>query len=355
MKSLRCPNRSCQLSRKVGAGSIIRFGFYTTKSGKRRRFRCRTCRKTFCSNTATPYHRLQHPRATFDEVATLSVEGLNKSAIARVKRIAWNTVHRWLQKAAGTCRRFNDRKINGIAITELQADEIRTIIHDKEQPIWIFAAIEVWSRLWPATVVGRRSYRNTLTLFRDISSRTNLERVPLIATDGFAFYAKVIRRVFGPACLYGQVIKTRRNDRIVKVERRAIIGADWRLEKMLAESEDSSKLNTSFIERLNLTIRQGSAYLSRRTICHARWKERLEDHLELIRCYYNFVRPHRALKFGREVRTPAMQAGLTTRRLTFREIFSSTMSFLALQNITLVFFDSTMLVNVDDSRLSMAA
>jgi hypothetical protein len=56
---------------------------------------------------------------------------------------------------------------------------------------------------------------------------------------------------------------------------------------MLADSEDSSKLNTSFIEWLNLTIRQASAYLFRRTICHARWKEHLEDHLELIRCYYN--------------------------------------------------------------------
>ena len=111
----------------------------------------------------------------------------------------------------------------------------------------------------------------------------------------------------------GQVIKTRRNNRIMKVERRAVIGAAWRFEQALRDSEDSSKLNTSFIERLNLTIRQGSAYLFRRTICHARWKERLEDHLELFRCYYNFVRPHRALKFGREVRTPAMQAGLTTR------------------------------------------
>jgi hypothetical protein len=29
--------------------------------------------------------------------------------------------------------------MNGIAITELQADKIRTIIHGKEQPIWIFA------------------------------------------------------------------------------------------------------------------------------------------------------------------------------------------------------------------------
>jgi hypothetical protein len=129
----------------------------------------------------------------------------------------------------------------------------------------------------------------------------------------------------------------------------------WRLEEALRNSEDSSKLNTSFIERLNLTIRQGSAYLCRRTICHARWQERLEDHLELLRCHYNFVRPHRALKFGREVRTPAMQAGLTSRRLTFREIFSSTMHFLVLQNVTVVFFDSALLVNVDDSHLSMAA
>ena len=39
---------------------------------------------------------------------------------------------------------------------------------------------------------------------------------------------------------------------------------------------------------------------------------------------YNFVRPHGALKFGREIRTPAMQAGLTTRRLTFRDIFLAT-------------------------------
>ena len=50
----------------------------------------------------------------------------------------------------------------------------------------------------------------------------------------------------------------------------------------------------------------------------------LDEHLELLRCYYNFVRPHGTLKFGREIRTPAMQAGLTTRRLTFRDIFLAT-------------------------------
>ena len=66
---------------------------------------------------------------------------------------------------------------------------------------------------------------------------------------------------------------------------------------------DSSKLNTSSVERLNLDP-TGLGLSFRRTISHARRKERLEDHLELLRSYNNFVRPHRALKFGDEIRTP---------------------------------------------------
>ena len=65
------------------------------------------------------------------------------------------------------------------------------------------------SRLWPSTVTGRRSYRNTLALLRDIANRMEFERLPLIVTDGFDFYEKVVRRVFGPAVLYGQVLKMR--------------------------------------------------------------------------------------------------------------------------------------------------
>ena len=321
MKNLSCLNLECPLHGKVGSGRIIRHGFYRTRSGKRRRYRCVECGKTFSSTKGTPYYRLQHRRATFDVVIALRVEGVSISGISRVEGIAWNTVARWLERAAQVCRRFNDETVTGFAVEELQADEIRTFVGAKTQPTWIFAAIEVWSRLWPSTVVGRRSYRNTLVLIRDVWSRMDFLRFPLIVTDGFDFYAKVVRRVFGPACLYGRVLKTRRNDRIVKVERRELVGAAWRFEEALNNSEDSSTLNTSFIERLNLAIRQGSAYLRRRSPCHARSKETLEGHLELLRCYYNFVRPHRALKFGREVRTPAMQAGLTTRRLSFRDIF----------------------------------
>ena len=182
----------------------------------------------------------------------------------------------------------------------------------------------------------------------------NLEVIPLITTDGFKFYERVIGRVFGPACVYGQVIKTRRNDRVVRVERRAVIGAG-RLKQALRNSEDSLKLNTSFVERLNLTIRQGSSYLGRRTICQARWKQCLNDHLELLRCHYNFVRPHRALKFGREVRTPARQAGLTKRALTLREIFSSRELFVASKNVLLALFETARPVSFAIRGMRLAA
>jgi len=92
---------------------------------------------------------------------------------------------------------------------------------------------------------------------------------------------------------------------------------------MLLRSEDSDKLNTAFVERHNLTIRRDCAYLHRRTTAHARCADRLREQLELLRCYYNFIRPHMALKFGRLTKTPAMQAGLVDRRLTFRQVFTS--------------------------------
>ena len=218
----------------------------------------------------------------------------------------------------------------------------------------MFAAIEVWSRLWPSTVVGRRSYRNTLALVRDVATRMKFVTGPFIVIDGFEFYGTVVRRVFGPAALYAQVIKTRRHDRLVRVERRAVIGTAWRFADALHRSEDSSTVNTSFIERLNLTIRQSSAYLLRRTLAHARSADTLEAHLEPLRCYYNFVRPHRALKFRRETRTPAMQAGLAPRRLTLRDIFVS-LRRVVLWLSDVVFADSRRTAAAAVIRLPVAA
>jgi len=54
-----------------------------------------------------------------------------------------------------------------LTLGELQADEIQTIVGGNKQSIWVLVVIDVWSRPWPATVVGKRTYRNTLDLFRN--------------------------------------------------------------------------------------------------------------------------------------------------------------------------------------------
>ena len=114
---------------------------------------------------------------------------------------------------------------------------------------------------------------------------------------------------------------------MIQVEQRLRIGSESELNDMLLNSEDSETLNTSFVERHNLTIRQGSSYLSRRSVCYARDQRYLENHMALLMCYYNFVRRHGALKFEKETRTPGMQAGLVSKRLSFRDIFTSREAF----------------------------
>ncbi len=251
------------------------------------------------------------------------MEGLSIAAIARIERLSWNTVARWLAKATEAAKSFNTQRLRGFELLVFQADEMRTFALGKDRPTWIYTTMEVSSRLWPTTNVGSRGYQATLSVMRDVAARALPGAVPLIATDGYRYYKAAVRQVFGSFCHFGQVIKRRRKDRVVKVERIPVIGTRRELAAGLERSEDSTTLNTSFIERLNLVVRQGSAYLTRRSAAHARSVQRLAEHLELFRCFYNFIRPHGALRFGKEVRTPAQQAGLVGRALTWREILAT--------------------------------
>ena len=319
---MACAKPGCDNRGKPGL-NIVGHGSFATKSGRRRRYRCTVCGGTLSTNTGTAYNGLRCTRREFEQVAGLRLEGVSISATARVTGRSRNTIARWLERASTAAARFNQRMLRDFDILELQADELCTFIGSKSRTIWLFATIEVWSRLWASSVLGRRSYRNTKAVINDVLLRGRLVGSPLIATDGFEYYFGVIARFFGSARVYGQVLKTRRNDRVVRVERRLKIGTANRLKDALRESEDSETLNTSFVERLNLTIRQGSAYLRRRSPCHARGADQLRGHVELLRCYYNYIRPHRALKFGRETRTPAMQAGLVSAPMNWSNIFTA--------------------------------
>ena len=142
-----------------------------------------------------------------------------------------------------------------------------------------------------STVIGRRRRHHADQLFQDTLSRGHLSERCLVTTDGYLGYAGVIRQVMGQNCVYAQVVKTWRNNRVIKVTQKRVIGTAQELQDALDRSEDSTTVNTSYVERLNLIIRQCCAYLGRRRLSHARRQHRLASHLELVRCFYNFTAP----------------------------------------------------------------
>ena len=317
-----CSKPECENFGKRGI-AIGRHGWFTTKTGRRRRYRCKICGGTLSTNTGTAYSGLRCTRKEFDQVAGMRVEGVSISATARLTGRSRNTVARWLERASRAAELFNRRMLRDFDIVELQADELYTFIGGKSRPMWLFATIEVCSRLWASSLVGRRSYRNTKAVLNDVILRGRLVGIPLIATDGL---------LRGDRSPHGYRLRLRSSDQDSAEQwcRPSRTARQDRHDESLGGStvgvggfREPERAHTSFVERLNLTIRQGSAYLRRRSPCHARCADRLRWHVELLRCHYNFVRPHSALKFGRETRTPAMQAGLVSTPMNWNDIFTA--------------------------------
>jgi Integrase core domain len=141
----------------------------------------------------------------------------------------------------------------------------------------------------------------------------------------------------GEGLIYGQVKKSYHGRKLVRVSQVMRLGTQADLKAALQGLGFSGRLNTAFIERVNLTIRHGIAALARRTWATSQQASQLLVHLEWWRAYYHFVRPHEALRValvqprergGRLVaqryrqRTPAMAAERTNRRWTASEVLS---------------------------------
>jgi hypothetical protein len=122
------------------------------------------------------------------------------------------------------------------------------------------------------------------------------------------------------------VVKRRVKGRVIEVSQRVVYGSLETIEAILEQSGVGQVINTAFIERLNLSIRQGVAALGRKVISLAKTDRGLRDQLSLWRAYYNFSLPHSALRLPLpepqptrgsgspkkwQQRTPAMAAGLT--------------------------------------------
>jgi hypothetical protein len=179
--------------------------------------------------------------------------------------------------------------------------------------------------------------------------------VPLFLSDGYAHYLTAIVAHCGhwvqpprtqatgpapkprwmplPALLYAQVVKTMRRRRLIEVKHRVVFGTQAAVEQVLAAC--GWQINTSFVERLNLSLRQRVAAMGRRSATPCKSEDGLRHQLALFQVYHNFVLPHASLRQALaepvatngcgsaqvwRPRTPAMAAGLTDRVGSLREV-----------------------------------
>ena len=135
-----------------------------------------------------------------------------------------------------------------------------------------------------------------------------------------------------PQLLYVQVIKTTRRRRLVRVHHCVVFGTLEAGQQVLA---CGWQINTAFVERLNLSLRQRVAAMGRRSATPCKSEDGLGQQLVLFQVYHNFVLPHSSLRQALpqpeptngtgsaklwQPRTPAMAAGLTDHVWTLREV-----------------------------------
>ncbi|MBW2148689.1 MAG: hypothetical protein JRG73_08385 [Deltaproteobacteria bacterium] len=91
-----------------------------------------------------------------------------------------------------------------------------------------------------------------------------------------------------PELKYAQVLKHRRKGRVVSISTKVIFGKEEEIKMLLEASPVSKSVNISFIERNNLTLRQHSRRLGRKTNGFSKEISKLEAQLYLV-----FIRkPH---------------------------------------------------------------
>jgi IS1 family transposase len=281
------------------------------------------------------------------------------------------TVLQWLVEAAEQLQAFSRHVLHDMRVRQVQLDELFALlsaVKDSEvnaadaierlerAPQWVWVAMDPESKRLLALDVGDRTLAMAQRVVHHVTQVLAPDCAPLFLTDGFREYLTALlthyghwvqaprRQAHGPAprprwrplpqLLYAQqVVKTVRRRRLVGVTHRVVFGTLEAVQQVLAGC--GWQINTAFVERINLNLRQHVAAVGRRVTTLCKGEDGLHQQLDLDHVYYNFCLPHASLRHSLpqpepthgtgslklwQPQTPAMAAGLTDHVWTLREV-----------------------------------
>jgi len=269
-------------------------------------------------------NKLPHQKQA--QVIAALVEGASINGTCRMTGVAKHTILKLIADLGKVCWEYQDKALRNLSCTKIQADEIWNFCYAKEKnvpknkrgkfgygDVWTWVALDPDTKLVPCWYVGGRDAASAKAFMEDLASRLS-NRVQL-TTDGYKAYLRAVEGAFGADIDYSQLVKIYgENKGEGKYSPGECCGA---IPTPVTGNPDPRHINTSHVERQNLTMRMCMRRFTRLTNAHSKKIENLMYSISIHYFYYNFVRINQAIRC-----TPAVKAGVTEHVWSIEEMVS---------------------------------
>lgn len=304
---------------------------------------CGACGSKHTARLGTPLYRLKTARERVTLATHLAMKGMSIADISEVLGHSPTTITRWLERDGAHSEKLHAAYFNNLQVVHIQLDELVTKVRRAARRVWVWTAQDVQSKAWLAWHVGRRTQADAHHLVHRVTQVLAALCVPVFTSDGLQQYFYALTAHYGhwvaeegkrkpvwhalPILMYGQFRKVKVGRKLKQVYTKMLCGERSVLRTILQTIGLSGGIQTSYVERLNLTIRHLVAALRRRTWALAHSARTLRWRVALGAAYYNFCRPHFSLRVamggGRyRQRTPAMALGVTGHQWSVEEFIT---------------------------------
>ena len=268
-----CPNPQCPYYGITDTQVHALVGDGTHGSAERiQTFHCQSCRTTFSARRHTPLYRLKTPSHQIAMVLSALAEGLDASAAEWVFGYRQTTITTWLTRAGEHAHTLHEHCFRNLQLPHLQLDELRTRLRNAKQVLWLWLAIDPLTKILPAIQLGPRTQNAAHRVIHSLRQILVPGCLPVFTSDGLNVYFYALTAHFGhwrgvgrrgPKALqwqvavdliYGQVKKCYQRRKLVRVTPVMRLGTEADLKGALQKLGLSGRLDTAFIERVNLTV-----------------------------------------------------------------------------------------------------